>query len=84
MCVVEKAGFEPRTLGTGAERATNCATAPVGTSEYSTKMGDYIVHFDSFLKLMPKLRRWIGTVVLMKGKRLQKERADERAKLKFV
>ncbi len=29
MCVVEKAGFEPRTLGTGAERATNCATAPV-------------------------------------------------------
>ncbi len=29
MCVVEKAGFEPRTLGTGAERDTNCATAPV-------------------------------------------------------
>ena len=29
MCVVEKAGFEPRTLGTGAERATNRATAPV-------------------------------------------------------
>ncbi len=29
MCVVEKAGFEPRTLGTGAERATNSATAPV-------------------------------------------------------
>jgi hypothetical protein len=29
MCVVEKAGFEPRTLGTGAERATNCATSPV-------------------------------------------------------
>ncbi len=29
MCLVEKAGFEPRTLGTGAERATNCATAPV-------------------------------------------------------
>ncbi len=28
MCVVEKAGFEPRTLGTGVERATNCATAP--------------------------------------------------------
>ncbi len=24
MCVVEKAGFEPRTLGTGVERATNC------------------------------------------------------------
>ncbi len=24
-----KAGFEPRTLGTGAERATYCATAPV-------------------------------------------------------
>ncbi len=32
MCVAEKAGFEPRTLGTGAKppkRATNCATAPV-------------------------------------------------------
>ncbi len=29
MCVVEKAGFEPKTLGIGAERATNCATAPV-------------------------------------------------------
>ncbi len=29
MCVVVKAGFEPRTLGTEAERATNCATAPV-------------------------------------------------------
>jgi hypothetical protein len=29
MCVVKKAGFEPMTLGTRAERATNCATAPV-------------------------------------------------------
>ncbi len=28
MCVVEKAGFESRTLGTEAERATNCTTAP--------------------------------------------------------
>ncbi len=33
MCIVEKAGFEPRTLGTGAERATNCATAPVAPVE---------------------------------------------------
>ena len=31
MCVVEKAGFEPRTLGTEAERALNCATRPVAT-----------------------------------------------------
>ncbi len=31
MCVVEKAGLEPRTLDPGAERATNCATAPVHT-----------------------------------------------------
>jgi hypothetical protein len=29
MRVVGKAGFEPRTLGTGVERATNCATDPV-------------------------------------------------------
>ncbi len=29
MCVVEKAGFEPRTLGTEAERAASCGTAPV-------------------------------------------------------
>ncbi len=29
MCVVEKAWFKPRTLGTGAERATKCATAQV-------------------------------------------------------
>ncbi len=29
MCVVKKARFEPRTFGTRAERATNCATAPV-------------------------------------------------------
>jgi hypothetical protein len=35
MCVVEKAGFEPRTLGTGAERATNCATAPVESAEHA-------------------------------------------------
>ena len=28
MCVVEKAGFEARTLGTGAERAANCTTRP--------------------------------------------------------
>jgi hypothetical protein len=35
MCVVEKAGFEPRTLGTGAERATNCATAPVEVHDTS-------------------------------------------------
>ncbi len=28
---MEKAEFEPRTLGTGVERATNCATAPVHT-----------------------------------------------------
>ncbi len=35
MCVVEKAEFEPRTLGTGAERATNCATAPVISNDTS-------------------------------------------------
>ncbi len=29
MCVVEKDRFEPRTLGTRVERATNCTTAPV-------------------------------------------------------
>ncbi len=29
MCVLEKAGFKPRTLGTGAECATNWASAPV-------------------------------------------------------
>ncbi len=36
MCVVEKAGFESRTLGTGAERATNCATAPVTREDIMT------------------------------------------------
>jgi hypothetical protein len=35
MCVVEKAGFKPRTLGTGAERATNCATALVLNNKYN-------------------------------------------------
>ena len=30
---VERAGFEPRTLGTGAERAANCATRP-GTGSF--------------------------------------------------
>ncbi len=34
MCVMEKAWFEPRTLGTGADRATNCATALVGAGSY--------------------------------------------------
>ncbi len=29
-CFVEKAGFEPRTLGTKAESYDNCATRPVG------------------------------------------------------
>jgi hypothetical protein len=28
-CFVEKAGFEPRTLGTSAERYDHCATRPV-------------------------------------------------------
>ena len=32
MCVVEKAWFEPRTLGTVAEHATNCATTQVHTT----------------------------------------------------
>ena len=34
MCYVEKAGFKPRTLGTGAERATNCASAPVNRLQH--------------------------------------------------
>ncbi len=34
MCVVEKARFEPRTLGTRTERAINCATTPVGWLAY--------------------------------------------------
>jgi hypothetical protein len=29
LCFVEKAGLEPRTLGTEAERAANCATRPL-------------------------------------------------------
>ncbi len=37
MCVVEKAGFEPITLGTGVERATNCATAPVHDLYYKPR-----------------------------------------------
>ncbi len=40
MCVVEKAWFEPRTLGTGAERASNCATAPVHI--YARKLEYYV------------------------------------------
>ncbi len=31
-CFVEKAGFEPRTLGTKAERHAHCATRPVEDS----------------------------------------------------
>ena len=31
-CFVEKAGFEPRTLGTKAERYDHCATRPVRES----------------------------------------------------
>jgi hypothetical protein len=37
MCVVEKARFEPRTLGTGAERASSCATALVLDLDHITK-----------------------------------------------
>ncbi len=48
MCVVEKAGFEPRTLGTGAERATNCATALVAQYNYIIVIHHQQSHFFSW------------------------------------
>ncbi len=37
-CFVEKVGFEPKTLGTKAERYDHCATRPVMIVLYATKI----------------------------------------------
>jgi hypothetical protein len=79
-CFVEKAGFEPRTLGTKAERYDNCATRPVENtnnliSVLKLKMLRLILKRKSMLKHKDALSKLITKEI-----KIQKNKNKERGR----
>ncbi len=49
-CFVEKAGVEPRILGTKEERYDHCTTRPVDSTYIKELIEEYLLHQKKFIK----------------------------------